>query len=78
MVALSWNDVAASVEFTLKIDARQFRRRVPLCSRVLDYGCGYGRVTRLLTSMGYEAVLGYDISEAMLARGRRTRRPIGG
>ncbi|MGB5589292.1 MAG: class I SAM-dependent methyltransferase [Gammaproteobacteria bacterium] len=45
---------------------------------MLDYGCGYGRVTRLLTSMGYEAVLGYDISEAMLARGRRTRRPIGG
>lgn len=71
MAISGWDEVAESIEFTLKIDARRFQELVPRTSRILDYGCGYGRITKLLTSLEYSHVVGYDTSEAMLARGRK-------
>lgn len=49
-----------------------------------DFGCGTGRSTRLLSDLGFDPVLGVDISAAMLdqarerdARGRYQRVPDG-
>lgn len=36
----------------------------------LDFGCGTGRVTKLLLALGYQ-VTGYDISPGMLAQARQ-------
>ena len=38
-------------------------------AKILDYGCGYGRLTRLLSALGYSNVNGYDTSAKMIARG---------
>jgi SAM-dependent methyltransferase len=43
--------------------------------RAIDFGCGAGRSTRFLRSLGFDAV-GVDSSEAMLARARE-RDPVG-
>ncbi len=50
------------------------RDRVVLNARVLDLGCGYGRITSQLLSAGYENLRGYDISVKMIERAK-TRYP---
>jgi len=42
----------------------------------LDFGCGAGRSTRFLGGLGFDRVIGVDISEAMLAQARE-RDPAG-
>jgi SAM-dependent methyltransferase len=43
---------------------------LPKGVRILDYGCGYGRMTTELAGAGWRAV-GVDFSGAMIERGRR-------
>jgi ubiquinone/menaquinone biosynthesis C-methylase UbiE len=40
-------------------------------ARILDYGCGYGRVTGLLHEHGFESVEGVDFAPAMIAAARQ-------
>ncbi|MCD4701826.1 MAG: class I SAM-dependent methyltransferase [Candidatus Aegiribacteria sp.] len=39
-------------------------------SAALDFGCGTGRSTRFLAKLGFESVVGIDISEQMLIQAR--------
>lgn len=41
-------------------------------ARMLDYGCGYGRVTAELRRRGFTDVSGVDLSPALIARARRS------
>ncbi len=38
--------------------------------RALDFGCGAGRSTRFLRRLGFDSVVGVDISEPMVAQAR--------
>jgi SAM-dependent methyltransferase len=40
-------------------------------ARILDFGCGYGRLTAELAAAGWEGAVGADFSAGMIARGRR-------
>lgn len=42
-------------------------------ARILDYGCGYGRVTGLLHERGFTAAEGVDFAPAMIEAARRNR-----
>lgn len=44
---------------------------LPKHARILDYGCGYGRMTAELAAAGWRNVVGVDVSAGMIARGRR-------
>lgn len=39
-------------------------------ARILDFGCGYGRIMAELERAGYTALTGLDFSETLVARGR--------
>ncbi len=65
-----WDLVAENVRFTSEIDIERICAEVERGSRVLDYGCGYGRVTRKLMDAGFSNISGYDTSQAMIQRGR--------
>ncbi|WFS62491.1 class I SAM-dependent methyltransferase [Pseudodesulfovibrio thermohalotolerans] len=39
-------------------------------ARILDFGCGYGRVMAQLAEAGYTALTGIDFSEPLVRRGR--------
>ena len=53
MQASSWDKIANEVNFNLEIDIDQFLNRVPLNGNILDFGCGYGRISSLLNEPGF-------------------------
>ncbi|AXK37161.1 class I SAM-dependent methyltransferase [Streptomyces armeniacus] len=66
-----WEADGASKDFTHALDHELLAAYVPRDARVLDYGCGYGRLTARLAALGYGDVRGVDPSRAMVERGRR-------
>lgn len=65
-----WDSVAASKTFTHPIPMSLLRDLLPPDAKILDYGCGYGRTCSELMDGGYDDVIGIDISEEMVKRGR--------
>jgi SAM-dependent methyltransferase len=65
-----WNNISSSVDFSISIDVDKIKRCLPIAARILDYGCGYGRISRLLKNAGYMNIIGYDTSLGMIERGR--------
>ncbi|TXC92479.1 class I SAM-dependent methyltransferase [Streptomyces sp. ISID311] len=66
-----WETTGSAKTFTHPLDPALLDAYVPRGAHVLDYGCGYGRLTAELTGLGYRAVRGVDVSAALIARGRR-------
>ncbi|HDM8045205.1 TPA: class I SAM-dependent methyltransferase [Vibrio campbellii] len=64
-----WDSVADLVNFNLQISANDFVAAVPFESKVLDFGCGYGRMTKEILELGYREVIGIDSSQEMVNRG---------
>ncbi|MET0415485.1 MAG: class I SAM-dependent methyltransferase [Actinoplanes sp.] len=67
-----WDTVGATKTFTHPLHTA-WLAGVGRTARVLDYGCGYGRLTAQLSDLGFADVTGVDISAALIARGRRAR-----
>jgi len=66
-----WDQVAWTKTFAHPLDTERFKRFVPRAGRVLDYGCGYGRICATLSELGYRNVVGFDPSAEMVRRGRQ-------
>ena len=66
-----WDSVANCVNFNLKIDCARLFEMTDREAKVLDFGCGYGRISNELAACGYTDVTGIDPSHAMIERGRR-------
>ena len=66
-----WNGAAATAVFTHPLDIGLLSRHVKTTSRILDFGCGYGRSLAELRAHGFTNVTGVDTSEAMVERARR-------
>ncbi|CEO40952.1 class I SAM-dependent methyltransferase [Photobacterium kishitanii] len=64
-----WDSVADLVSFNLEISAKDFIAVVPLKAKVLDFGCGYGRITSQIYELGYSKIVGVDSSKEMINRG---------
>lgn len=65
-----WNQVAWTKEFHLPVHLDLLDTYIDQDARILDYGCGYGRVLQELHEYGYRHLLGLDLAEQMVARGR--------
>jgi SAM-dependent methyltransferase len=65
-----WNAVAGTKEFSHPLDRDRFAALSAPGARILDYGCGYGRICRQLHAAGYADVAGVDPSPRMVARAR--------
>lgn len=65
-----WETTGAAHTFTHPLDPALLARHVSRDARILDYGCGYGRLTAELDALGYHRVRGVDPSAALVERGR--------
>ncbi|MBQ6560196.1 MAG: class I SAM-dependent methyltransferase [Erysipelotrichaceae bacterium] len=66
-----WNSVSETKTFTLPFDSESFSKYVKKDAVIVDVGCGYGRVLRILSDEGYGDLAGYDFSPSMIERARR-------
>lgn len=65
-----WNTRGATKTFTHPVDFSWLSPLDP-AARILDHGCGHGRVTAAAHAHGFTAVEGADPSPALIARARR-------
>lgn len=66
-----WNKAAETKEFTTLFQLETFEQYVKKEEKILDVGCGYGRVMELLYRAGYHTMTGMDFSKNMIERGRK-------
>ena len=64
-----WDRVAIEKTFTHPLDTALVGSFLSADSRILDYGCGYGRLAGQLRDAGYENAVGLDVSPRMIERG---------
>lgn len=65
-----WNRAAAEKTFTHPLDLALLAAHLEPAATILDYGCGYGRLSVELQQAGYHNIIGMDFSDAMVARAR--------
>lgn len=64
-----WETTGATKTFTHPL-ALDWLADLDRSARVLDYGCGYGRLMEELADQGFTDVAGVDTSSALIERGR--------
>lgn len=65
-----WDDVAAAARFTHPLNEAWIDAHCDKSGRVLDYGCGYGRLLARLSDHGFNWLYGVDPSPEMIRRAR--------
>ncbi len=66
-----WNEVGSKKYFEDPVYLDKLSKFLLPTSQIVEYGCGYGRMMRILKSEGYENLLGFDFAPNMIARGNR-------
>lgn len=61
-----WDSNGLKKKFTIPFDFPIFFEEINTNSSILDYGCGYGRITNLIYDKGYSNIFGCDIALNML------------
>src|SRR5262245_11943533 len=62
-----WNRIGPTKACAHPVNVEEFRRWVPPSSRILDYGCGFGRALGILDSHGYNNLIGIEPSPEIIA-----------
>jgi len=65
-----WNTAGTQKSFAHPLSLRRVRQWISDEGRILDFGCGYGRILGELFDEGYEHLIGLDFSPAMIASAR--------
>ncbi|MBQ4338998.1 MAG: class I SAM-dependent methyltransferase [Clostridia bacterium] len=66
-----WNSVAEEKNFTTVLDVELFSKYVSKDCKILDVGCGYGRILNELAEAGFTDLTGVDSAKNMIKRGLR-------
>ena len=65
-----WDSAGPRKVFGHPLNRERVRQWLPYESRILDFGCGYGRSLGELSHAGYRNLIGFDFSPAMIAAAR--------
>jgi len=66
-----WDSLAADKVFTHPLNLKKIKSIIIPDQNILDYGCGYGRLSQQLWEIGFKNILGVDVSPKMIERGKR-------
>lgn len=70
MTTTTWDDVARAINFSLEPRIENIILQLSKEAKIIDFGCGYGRISQKVWGMGYRNVVGYDGSPRMIERGQ--------
>src|SRR5262245_7376195 len=65
-----WNEVGPTTPCAHPVNLERLQQWVSKGSRILDYGCGYGRALGILQANGYTDLIGGDPASGMIAAAR--------
>ncbi|BAY43556.1 putative methyltransferase [Scytonema sp. HK-05] len=63
-----WDNVGLTKTFQHSVNFECLDQLLDQDAKILDYGCGYGRITHALTEHGYQRVEGVDSSQRMIEK----------
>lgn len=66
-----WDSIASNKVFSTEFLFDNFKAFCNSSNRILDYGCGYGRVLKELHEKGYTNIVGVDFSSEMINRAKK-------
>jgi SAM-dependent methyltransferase len=66
-----WNTLGSGKTFNHPVNVDRLEQWVGRDERIVDYGCGYGRVLGVLREAGFGNLLGVDAASAMIVEARR-------
>src|SRR5262245_60246415 len=68
-----WDREGPGKEYHFPVDLAQFDQLLGgnRSARILEFGCGYGRVAEMLFGRGYRAVEGVDLAPRMIELARK-------
>jgi ubiquinone/menaquinone biosynthesis C-methylase UbiE len=64
-----WNDIGAKKVFEDPLYLDKLSPFLSPAAQIVEYGCGYGRIMRILKSAGYHNLIGFDFAPNMITRG---------
>lgn len=64
-----WNDIGSKKVFEDPLYLDKLSPFLTPEDQIIEYGCGYGRMLRLLKSAGYNHLTGFDFAANMIQRG---------
>lgn len=67
-----WNDIGSQKDFEDPLYLEKLEPFLNSHSKIVEYGCGYGRLLNLLDLKGYKNILGFDFAANMIERGKNT------
>src|SRR5215210_2787037 len=65
-----WNDMGPAKPFAHPVNLDRLSQYLTSDSRILDFGCGYGRALGFLFEHGYQNLIGFDPARAMVEAAR--------
>lgn len=66
-----WNEIGSKKDFEDPVYLDKFSKFLSPTSKIVEYGCGYGRMMRMLKTGGFENLIGFDFAPNMIARGQK-------
>ncbi len=66
-----WNEIGSQKVFEDPLYLDKLSPFLSPAAQIVEYGCGYGRVMRMLKPKGYQTLIGFDFASNMITRGRR-------
>lgn len=64
-----WNDIGSKKIFEDPLYLEKLAPYLSPTAQIIEYGCGYGRMMRILKSAGYHNLVGFDFAPNMITRG---------
>ncbi len=69
---LYWNEIGSTKDFEDPLYLEKLSPFLEHDSKIVEYGCGYGRLLKFLHEEGYQNLIGFDFAENMIKRGHQT------
>lgn len=66
-----WNSIGSKKEFEDPLYIEKLSPFLNPKSKIIEYGCGYGRLFQILKDHGYHNLTGFDFAQSMIERGKR-------